>query len=157
MWCCHSDALSEEEHAQAEKELCDAGLHWFNSRDPSRPPVKCLSSNVIVPSLAPGLHIHTLEYIPSPPLPSSLPAAPPLVCLHGFGFGAALFYTSLPALAERWGGRVFAIDTLGCALSSRPRWPLPRGARCDVGAAEEYLISAIEAWRHAMALDAMVL
>jgi cardiolipin-specific phospholipase len=76
--------------------------------------------------------------------------------IHGFGFGAALYYAAAP-LATEWPGRVFSIDQLGCGLSSRPPWPYPRGHRCPVSLAEAYFVDAIEAWRAALSLDTIVL
>ena len=55
----------------------------------------------------------------------------PLVCLHGYGSGVGMYYSSLPPLAEAWPGPVYVLDTPGCGQSSRPPW-LKRGLDCPV-------------------------
>lgn len=52
--------------------------------------------------------------------------------------------------------QVFAIDTLGCGLSSRPPWDLGDGADCDVDAAESFFIEGMEQWRVASGIEKMV-
>ncbi|GAB0493427.1 hypothetical protein MMPV_004709 [Pyropia vietnamensis] len=47
--------------------------------------------------------------------------APPLLLLHGWGAGAAVFAPALPRLAAHF--RVHAVDWLGCGASSRPPHP----------------------------------
>lgn len=47
------------------------------------------------------------------------PAVPPLVLLHGYSWGVGVYYATLPQLAQRWRGEVFAVDMPGCGLSSR--------------------------------------
>jgi len=101
-------------------------------------------------------HLHTVEYKTA--ATTSLPDdALPLVCLHGWGFGTGLYSHSLPAIASRWRGRVFAVDSLGCGLSSRPRWRLPRGDSCAVDEAESWFVDGLESWRAALGLEKMVL
>jgi hypothetical protein len=58
-------------------------------------------------------HIHTIEYTCGTPQLD----APALVCIPGFGFGAALYYAALPALAERWAALV--AEQLGHSLLRR--------------------------------------
>lgn len=109
-----------------------------------------------------GMHIHTAEYKHTGPHRSA-PAHSdgtdqlPLVAMHGFGTGLGIYYAALPALAERWRGPLFAIDTLGCGMSSRPRWHLPKGATCDVAEAEAFFIDGLECWRKSMSIERMVL
>ena len=51
--------------------------------------------------------MHTVEYHRD-----ATADTPALVCLHGFGFGAALYYASLPAISgSNKFGRLFAVDT----------------------------------------------
>lgn len=100
-----------------------------------------------------GLHIHTVECVSTSGRHSN--HAIPLVAMHGFGTGVGMYYGALPALADRWDGRVIAIDTLGCGLSSRPHWTL--GIDCEVKAAEAFFVDGLEQWRRAMKIDRMVL
>ena len=51
---------------------------------------------------------------------------------------------------------MFAIDTLGCGLSSRPPWKLGDGVDCDVDAAESFFIEGMEQWRVASGIEKMV-
>ena len=70
--------------------------------------------------------------------------------MHGFGTGLGMYYAALPALAEKWRGRVLAIDTLGCALSSRPSWHLPKGEGSSVDEVEDFFVDGLERWRATM-------
>ena len=143
---------SRDDHLDAEEELCNRGVEWWNARGAAN--VSWARFDVPLTSWPQkDLHIHTIEYTCGAPDPD----APPLVCMHGYGFGAALFYATLPALAEKWRGRVLAIDTIGCSLSTRAKWPLPYGHRCRVSLAEQYFVDAIEAWREELKLETMVL
>jgi pimeloyl-ACP methyl ester carboxylesterase len=146
--------ISRAEHVEAEAELLSRGVEWWRSVHPSGAEVSWSATDVPLPSLPKrNLHIHTIEYTCGTPDPD----VPPLVCMHGFGFGAGLYYAAIPALAERWTGRLFSIDTLGCGLSSRPKWPHPYGHRCPPKLAEKFFVDAIEAWRQQMGLETMVL
>lgn len=154
-WCCHGDALTHDEHLAAEAELVEFGLDWWHSTRPNHDGARVTSAATDVPltSVSAAPCIHTLEYTSGTPESG----APALVMIHGFGFGAALYYAAAPPLATEWPGRVFSIDQLGCGLSSRPPWPYPRGHRCPVSVAEAYFVDAIEAWRAALSLDTIVL
>ena len=152
--CCHFAAMSRDDHILAEEALLDAGLAWWRTIRPDGPTISYATTDVPLESVqTKRLFIHTVEYSCGEPKPG----APALVCLHGFGFGIGLYYAAAPALAERWPGRVFCIDLLGCGLSSRPAWPLPYGHRCPLDAAEAYFTDAIEAWRIQLGLDAIAL
>lgn len=72
------------------------------------------------------------------------PGAPPLLLLHGWGAGAALFARNLPALAAAH--RVHAVDWLGFGASARPRLDTAAPPR----AAEAFFLDALE-----QAVDAM--
>ena len=52
---------------------------------------------------------------------------------------------------------VYRIDSLGCGLSSRPRWHLGKGENCAVEDAENFFVDGLERWRDAMQLEKMVL
>ncbi|XP_029370716.1 1-acylglycerol-3-phosphate O-acyltransferase ABHD5-like [Echeneis naucrates] len=83
---------------------------------------------------------------------SQKPAArsrPPLVLLHGFGGGVALWAQNLDSLAGN--GPVYALDLLGFGRSSRPQFSTnPEGA-------EEQFLLALEEWREKVGLEEMVL
>ncbi|XP_075886491.1 1-acylglycerol-3-phosphate O-acyltransferase ABHD5-like isoform X2 [Nelusetta ayraudi] len=80
-----------------------------------------------------------------------LPAQPrtPLVLLHGFGGGVALWAQNLDYLASS--GPVYAPDLLGFGRSSRPHFA------SDPEGAEEQFVAALEEWRERVGLDEMVL
>ena len=155
--CCHGDVLTHDEHVAAEAELVEFGLNWWHTTRPTHdgaPRVTWTATDVPLTSLSSTPpSIHTLEYSCGAPKDG----APALVMLHGFGFGAALYYAAAPQLATEWPGRVFCIDQLGCGLSSRPPWPLPYGHRCPVDKVEAYFVDTFEAWRAALSLDTIVL
>ena len=77
--------------------------------------------------------------------------------MHGFGTGLGIFYAMLAPLAEKYHGRVIAIDSLGCGLSSKPPWSLPKGEDCPISEAEDFFTHGIERWREAMDLDRVIL
>jgi abhydrolase domain-containing protein 5 len=76
---------------------------------------------------------------------------PPLVLLHGWGSGTALFYRNIGALSQHY--TVYAVDLLGCGLSSRPSWRSIRTA----DAAESFFVSSLEEWRQSVGLDRFIL
>ncbi len=88
------------------------------------------------------------------PQPCSLPQPaaqprPPLVLLHGFGGGVALWAQNLDSLSSS--GPVYALDLLGFGRSSRPQFST------DAEGAEEQFVQALEAWREKVGLEEMVL
>ncbi|CAJ1083726.1 -acylglycerol-3-phosphate O-acyltransferase ABHD5-like [Xyrichtys novacula] len=85
---------------------------------------------------------------PSPPYPSA-PSRPPLVLLHGFGGGVALWAQNLDFLSSS--GPVYALDLLGFGRSSRPQFS------ADSEGAEEQFLAALEEWREKVGLEDMVL
>jgi len=135
----------------AESALIEYGLEWWHKCSGSQ--VQWAARDVPLAGRE-GLHLHTIEYSSGVPYDAS---APPLVLMHGFGFGAASYYAAAPELATRWPGRILCIDTLGCANSSRPAWPYPHGHRCELALAEALFVDAIEAWREEMGLESMAL
>ena len=144
---------------RAETQLLRVGDQWYADWQSSCKPAaqgpneRGPAVKVTNVDIGDGLHIRMAE---STRVASGADDTP-LVCMHGFGTGLGIYYAALPALAERWRGKVYAIDTLGCGLSSRPRWTLGHGKNCRVDDAEAYFISGLEQWREAMKLDRMVL
>ncbi|KAJ3609112.1 hypothetical protein NHX12_023638 [Muraenolepis orangiensis] len=87
------------------------------------------------------------------PLPGSArpqqPGPPPLVLLHGFGGGVALWIRNFDSLSG--GGPVYALDLLGFGRSSRPQFS------SDPQEVEEQFLWALEEWRQRVGLESMVL
>lgn len=82
-----------------------------------------------------------------PILPAQLRT--PLVLLHGFGGGVALWAQNLDYLASS--GPVYALDLLGFGRSSRPHFAN------DPEGAEEQFVTALEEWRERVGLEDMML
>ena len=145
----------------AESHLIDSGVRWWCKWSRCKQSVSVSFSDV---GIGQGMHIHTAEYkyggaTPPPATPDGTDLFP-LVCMHGFGTGLGIFYAALPALAERWRSRVYAIDSLGCGLSSRPRYSGLGQASAndeDVKQTESFFVEGIERWRAAQSIDRMVL
>ncbi|XP_030642936.1 (Lyso)-N-acylphosphatidylethanolamine lipase-like [Chanos chanos] len=76
-------------------------------------------------------------------------AQTPLVMVHGFGGGVALWIRNLDPLCRS--RPVIAFDLLGFGRSSRPRFPL------DPVQAEQKSVVSIEHWRQTLCLEKMVL
>ncbi|KAK2830136.1 hypothetical protein Q5P01_018067 [Channa striata] len=74
---------------------------------------------------------------------------PPLVLLHGFGGGVALWAQNLDSLSSS--GPVYALDLLGFGRSSRPQFS------AEAEEAEEQFLEALEEWRKKVGLEEMVL
>jgi cardiolipin-specific phospholipase len=156
---------------RAERELLTAGADWYDMwrKRKSAGGLKAAAGAAAAAStsftisdvaIGEGLTIHTARYHRTEDERNdskSEGSDVPLVCMHGFGTGLGIYYSSLPALAEKWQGSVFAIDTLGCSLSSRPRWHLEHGAACKVSEAEDFFVDGLERWRRAVGLERMVL
>lgn len=94
------------------------------------------------------LAFSTRPQLGSPPSPSAH-ARPPLVLLHGFGGGVALWTQNLDSLSSS--GPVYALDLLGFGRSSRPQF------RSDPEGAEELFVEALEEWREKVGLEELVL
>jgi hypothetical protein len=73
--------------------------------------------------------------------------APPLVCVPGYGAGAAFFFKNIGPLSAA-GYRVHAVDWRGTGLSGRP--PFAAGSHGDAVA---FFLDALEAWRHANGIE----
>ena len=153
--------------ARAENELLRSGVQWYswytqkanNSSEKTTnglEKAKALSFTARDVPIGEEQLIHTVEYSKADESNTDKDGLP-IVCMHGFGTGVGIYYAALPALADRWAGKVFAIDTLGCALSSRPRWRLGHGSSCKVSDAEDFFVDGLERWRAAMKIEKMVL
>nr|XP_046274406.1 1-acylglycerol-3-phosphate O-acyltransferase ABHD5-like [Scatophagus argus] len=98
-------------------------------------------------------YLWTLAFSTHPQLHSlSAPPAqtgPPLVLLHGFGGGVALWAQNLDTLSDS--GPVYALDLLGFGRSSRPEFPT------DPEGVEEQFVATLEEWRERVGLEEMVL
>ncbi|KAL3155811.1 hypothetical protein ABBQ32_012824 [Trebouxia sp. C0010 RCD-2024] len=77
-------------------------------------------------------------------------AAPPLVCLPGYGAGAAFFFRNFPSLCQYF--RTYAVDPLGTGMSGRPAFTAK-----DRLSAENFFITALDKWREQMGLEKVVL
>jgi len=73
----------------------------------------------------------------------------PVVLVHGFGSGSALWCLNIDAIAQD--RPVYAFDILGFGRSSRPGFP------AGPEAAEAQFVGSIEAWRRRVGLSAFVL
>lgn len=73
----------------------------------------------------------------------------PLVLIHGFGGGAALWAMNVDSLSQN--RTVYAFDVLGFGRSSRPL------LSSDPGEAEEQFVDSVEQWREKIGLDKFVL
>ncbi|KAJ1339231.1 hypothetical protein BSLG_006369 [Batrachochytrium salamandrivorans] len=83
-----------------------------------------------------------------------------LVMTHGYGAGLGFFYRNYPTLAQVPGYRVFAIDWLGMANSSRPNFPSFAKYMTEeekVEATESFFVDSLETWRAKMGLEKIVL
>eukprot|EP00656_Telonema_subtile_P018991 TRINITY_DN20318_c0_g1_i1.p1 TRINITY_DN20318_c0_g1~~TRINITY_DN20318_c0_g1_i1.p1 ORF type:complete len:481 (+),score=122.31 TRINITY_DN20318_c0_g1_i1:95-1537(+) len=92
--------------------------------------------------------VHTID------VPCSDPAnahREPIVLVHGFGGGAALWMNNLGALAAHQ--RVLALDWLGCGGSDRPHFP----NFADPSSSEDFFVTGMEQWRAEMGLTRFVL
>ncbi|RKP04145.1 hypothetical protein CXG81DRAFT_6140, partial [Caulochytrium protostelioides] len=93
---------------------------------------------------------------------ASTPPKRVLVLAHGYGAGLGFFYRCLRALGEQAGWRVFAIDWLGMAGSSRTPLPsLGKDTACEseesLDATEAYYVDSLEAWRERVGVERMTL
>ena len=90
-----------------------------------------------------GNQIRTLEV--NPKVPSKFP----LLLLHGFGAGVALWSMNLDYLSQSHS--VYAMDLLGFGRSTRPVFP------SDAVEAEDMFVESIEEWRDKMGIDKFIL
>jgi cardiolipin-specific phospholipase len=143
----------------AEDALLTFGRDWWKTARGSAAALPPAFDVIDVP--IPGERsVHTLHRAAPPPGQDALTSAnrPPLVLLHGFGSGAAMFYGALPALSEAYPGDVYAVDMLGCGLSSRPRGDEDPACAPDAQpeSVEQFWADALEAWRVQLGLTKIV-
>ncbi|KAJ6215713.1 hypothetical protein RDWZM_010213 [Blomia tropicalis] len=92
-----------------------------------------------------------------PFVPSHLQGLP-LVMLHGFGSGIALWSLNFDELSLSGKRHLFAIDLLGFGKSSRPKWSLPKysglselqQSKADAETMEQYMVDGLERWRQSI-------
>lgn len=74
----------------------------------------------------------------------------PLVCVPGYGAGAAFYFRNLPSFCRYF--RTFAVDPLGTGMSGRPAFTAK-----DRLSAENFFITALDKWRETMGLEKVIL
>ena len=83
-----------------------------------------------------------------------------LVMAHGYGAGLGFFYRNYPALGRLQDLQVYAVDWLGMANSSRPRFPTFPNASSEEEKSElteAFFVESLEAWREAHGIPKMTL
>lgn len=96
---------------------------------------------------------HRDVHDPSVVLTAGNPAYPPMVLLHGYGSGSALWVHNVDDLTKGYPGPVVAVDWRGCASSDRAPWKFG----VSTSEAEEWMLSSLESWRRAIGADKLVL
>ena len=94
-------------------------------------------------------YLWTLAFFTQPSSPPPAHPRTPLVLLHGFGGGVALWAQNLDSLSSS--GPVYCLDLLGFGRSSRPEFSR------DPEGAEDQFLSALEEWREKVGMEEMVL
>ncbi|KAL3044095.1 1-acylglycerol-3-phosphate O-acyltransferase ABHD5-like [Trematomus bernacchii] len=94
-------------------------------------------------------YLWTLAFFTQPCSPPPAHPRTPLVLLHGFGGGVALWAQNLDSLSSS--GPVYCLDLLGFGRSSRPEFSR------DPEGAEDQFLSALEEWREKVGMEEMVL
>ncbi|KAJ3183660.1 hypothetical protein HDU85_002089 [Gaertneriomyces sp. JEL0708] len=102
------------------------------------------------------------DVAPVEDLETKLPHKDVLVMCHGYGAGLGFFYRNYAGLSQSLSHdyRIYALDWLGMANSSRPSFPrIPRNAsdKDIVDTAEEFFVSSLEKWREKMRIEKMTL
>ncbi|KAJ3157275.1 hypothetical protein HDU89_002687 [Geranomyces variabilis] len=83
-----------------------------------------------------------------------------LVMCHGYGAGLGFFYRNYAGLSEVPGYRIYSLDWLGMANSSRPPFPRIPPAATDAeieSAASSFFVDSLEAWRIKNNIDSFTL
>jgi len=154
MYSCSVKALR-----RAEEELFATGLSWWRSwqdRHKLQAPTTPTTFEHRDVSTGPDKKVHMVSCVAKTAKTADANATP-LVCLHGYGHGTSVFYASLAPLAEKWGAPVYALDSPGCGLSSRPPYRHEDDPEKGRQEAENFFVEELEAWREAMGIERMVL
>ena len=99
--------------ARAEERLFSAGLAWWgrwtaHHHGPAREALPSLAHRDV--PVSDELSVHMVAAA----APDASADALPLVCLHGYGSGCGMYYSTLAPLAEAWPGPVYVHDTPWC-------------------------------------------
>jgi pimeloyl-ACP methyl ester carboxylesterase len=89
--------------------------------------------------LSSGTRIHTLKVLPTQPTKDK----PPLVLVHGWGAGLALWGKNIDELSDHFS--VYAIDLLGFGRSDRPSFP--RASRSTPELAKAFWLDSFHEWK----------
>ncbi len=158
----NNQTTKDQNLLNAEKEILKFGAKWCDSLDKSDERLKhdsfsCYRFDDVATSS--GRTLHTVCFIN--PTSSSYvefkeskeskesSSREPLILLHGYGGGIGNYFATLPLLAEKWRGRVFALDCYGCGNSSRPS---VRNVT-DRSHFENLMVEELEYWRKAMGIE----
>jgi len=160
-----SRTSAKDKAVAAEQALFHIGVGEFNREGPPAAlPREAKAEDVpIVRSDGGTGHIHAV-WVPQEHHPASLALAAqqdtPLVLLHGYMSGAGVYYSSLARIAHAHRGPVIAIDSLGCGLSSRPKWCTAirssRRGKDQASQVEDFFVGGVEAFRAALGVEKMI-
>lgn len=104
------------------------------------------------------LKIHCVQAISKEPrneLSGNQTTQMPLVNLHGYLNSGAYFYQNFGGLASYF-QNVYAVDMLGCGLSTRPSFDEVNESD-TIKSAEDFFVESLEAWRSMNNIDKMIL
>ena len=135
----HELAQRNADARAAELALVRWGAQWAATYEgDGREPVQADVLDVEVERLpraaedSPRPVIHAVRYRSPAFDAASLENKPPVFLLHGYGSGLGIYATSAPLIAARLPDReVYAVDSLGCGLSTRDKWDQPYGQGAD--------------------------
>jgi cardiolipin-specific phospholipase len=160
-----------QEGLTSERALFDMGLRYWIEHSESETQASDLSVEIEDitlqdhPEWGP-LHMHT-AWVRRSQDPGTLKEAikeredsTPIVLLHGYGSGSAIYYASLPGIAERCHtkGPVLAVDSLGCGFSATPSFDrVFNKSKPDVDEVESFFIKGIESLRNELGFEKMIL
>jgi pimeloyl-ACP methyl ester carboxylesterase len=165
---CKMGAVNTKERLEnAERKLVEWGIEWqkshalkqydwaFATDNDSAIEVKVEIKDVVidVPSSSSPQHIHTLRYFHD----KTVSTKTPLVCIHGYAQSGSQYYATAPLLSSSYEGEVYAIDKIGCNLSTRDKWEGNFGENANLETSEAYFVDSLEGWRKARNIDKMTL
>jgi pimeloyl-ACP methyl ester carboxylesterase len=153
---------SKEKLEKAELDLVQWGLKWFSTTKLYTKHKHTIKFDIKDVEITPadakgkgGQHIHTLHYYHDQ-TSDDCKTHPPLVLIHGFSQSAAQYFATSPILANEYQGHVYAIDKLGCCLSTRDEWTGGYGSESNLEEAERYFVDSLEKWRVKMGFEKMI-